>query len=215
MLKDVNLDIPEASFVGIIGPSGSGKTTLLKIMAGFLRPTRGTVSVLGQPRSGTVPRSVRKRVGYIPQQLGLVRGMTALDNALMGSFGRVGGLRSVLGFMPQDERREALGWLNRLGIGDKANEKVFRLSGGQRQRVAIARTLMQRPAIIFADEFVSNLDQPRAAEIIQVLKAIGAEKGISSVFTMHELAMVRHFADQIITVRDGQIEDHAAGAKPR
>ena len=177
MLKDVNLDIPEASFVGIIGPSGSGKTTLLKIVAGFLRPTRGTVSVLGQPRSGTVPRSVRKRVGYIPQQLGLVRGMTALDNALMGSFGRVGGLRSVLGFMPQDERREALGWLNRLGIGDKANEKVFRLSGGQRQRVAIARTLMQRPAIIFADEFVSNLDQPRAAEIIQLLKGNRRGKG--------------------------------------
>jgi phosphonate transport system ATP-binding protein len=205
VLRDVSLDIANGAFQAIVGPSGSGKTTLLKLMAGFLKPTRGELSLLGQPQRNGVSHAVRKRLGYIPQQLGLVRSMNAIDNVLMGSLGRVGTLRSMAGLMPGEERAAAQGWLERLGIGDKTNERVFRLSGGQRQRVAIARTLLQRPAIVFADEFVSDLDQATAVDIMQLVKEIGSEQGITFIFTLHEAGLVERFADGVVTVQDGAI----------
>jgi phosphonate transport system ATP-binding protein len=205
VLKDVSIDVPRGAFQAIVGPSGSGKTTLLKLMAGFLTPTRGELTLLGEEQSRGVKHDMRKRLGYIPQQLGLVRGMSALDNVLLGALGRVGSLRSLTGFMPASERQAALDWLNRLGIGDKADERVFRLSGGQRQRVAIARTLLQRPAIVFADEFVSDLDQATAVDIMQLVKGIGSEQGITFIFTLHEAGLVERFADDVVTVCDGAI----------
>jgi phosphonate transport system ATP-binding protein len=207
VLRDVNLEVPRGAFQAIVGPSGSGKTTLLKLLAGFLTPTRGELALLGRSVRGTLPRDLRKRVGYIPQQLGLVRGMSALDNVLMGSLGRVGSLPSLAGMMPARERDAAQGWLERLGIGDKADESVFRLSGGQRQRVAIARTLLQQPAIVLADEFVSDLDQATAVDIMELVKGIGTEQGITFIFTLHEAGLVERFASDVITVRDGVIAD--------
>jgi len=209
VLKDVSLRVREGAFLGIIGPSGSGKTTLLKVLAGFLKPKRGALSVLGQPVHG-MRRALRRRLGYIPQQLGLVRGMSALDNVLMGSLGRVGSVRSLLGLMPAEERVAALEWLRRLGIADKAEEKAFRLSGGQRQRVAIARTLLQRPGIVFADEFVSDLDMTTAQEIVRLARQIGEEQGITWVCTMHEPGLVAQFATEVVVVRDGRVETVAS-----
>jgi phosphonate transport system ATP-binding protein len=209
VLRDISLEVPRGAFQAIVGPSGSGKTTLLKLMAGFLTPTRGELAVLGQPQRHGVSHAVRKRLGYIPQQLGLVRSMNAIDNALMGSLGRVGTLRSLAGLLPGEERATAQAWLERLGIGDKTNERVFRLSGGQRQRVAIARTLLQRPAIVFADEFVSDLDQATAVDIMQLVKEIGSEQGITFIFTLHEAGLVERFASGVVTVQDGAIVDAA------
>jgi phosphonate transport system ATP-binding protein len=205
VLRDVSMDVPRGAFQAIVGPSGSGKTTLLKLMAGFLSPTRGELTLLGEDQRRGVSHDMRKRLGYIPQQLGLVRGMSAIDNVLMGSLGRVSSLRSLTGMLPSSERGAAQGWLERLGIGDKANERVFRLSGGQRQRVAIARTLLQRPAIVFADEFVSDLDQATAVDIMQLVKGIGSEQGITFIFTLHEAGLVERFADDVVTVQDGAI----------
>jgi phosphonate transport system ATP-binding protein len=175
-------------------------------MAGFLKPERGNLTVLGEPMRGRAPPALRRRLGYIPQQLGLVRSLTALENAMMGSLARVGNLRSLLGLIPAKEREAALGWLDRLGIADKAEERAFRLSGGQRQRVAIARTLVQRPSIIFADEFVSDLDMTTAADIVGLAKRIGQEQGITFVVTMHEPALVEAFATDVVVVRDGRVE---------
>ncbi len=134
----------------------------------------------------------------------------------MGSLVRVGSLRSLLGLMPAEERRAALDWLDRLGIADKADEKAFRLSGGQRQRVAIARTLLQRPRIVFADEFVSDLDQATALEIVRLVKRIGEEQGITFLCTLHELGLVEQFASQVLLVKEGRVEAGAAltGAVP-
>ena len=205
VLRDVSMDVPRGAFQAIVGPSGSGKTTLLKLMAGFLTATRGELTVLGETSRHGPSHALRRRLGYIPQQLGLVRGMSAIDNVLMGALGRVGSLRSLSGFMPSAEREAAQGWLERLGIGDKVDERVFRLSGGQRQRVAIARTLLQQPAIVFADEFVSDLDQANAVDILQLVKGIGSEQGITFIFTLHEAGLVERFADGVVTVQDGAI----------
>lgn len=206
VLRDVTLSVPEGSFLAIVGPSGSGKTTLLKLMAGFLTPRHGSLTMLGEPLHGHMPRQLRLKLGYIPQQLGLVRSLSALDNVLMGSLGRVGSVRSLLGAMPEAERDSALHWLDRLGLGDKAQERVFKLSGGQRQRVAIARTLVQRPSIVLADEFVSDLDQATAVDILGLMRGISAEQSITFIFTMHELGLVERFAGRVVVVKDGVLE---------
>jgi phosphonate transport system ATP-binding protein len=106
----------------------------------------------------------------------------------------------------EPRRDSALHWLDRLGLGDKAQERVFKLSGGQRQRVAIARTLVQRPSIVLADEFVSDLDQATAVDILGLMRGISAEQSITFIFTMHELGLVERFASRVVVVRDGGLE---------
>lgn len=214
ILRDVSLAVPPRGLVGITGPSGSGKTTLLKVLGGFLRPQRGRVTLHGRQLKHQPGREQRRRVGYIPQQLGLVRGLTALENATMGALGRMGGLTSILGLVPESEVRLAGSWLERLGIADKAAERAFKLSGGQRQRVAIARTLVQKPEVVLADEFVSGLDQERAIEIIELLKEIGQEAGIGFVFTMHEPDLMERFATQIVALEDGAVAGVRSPAQP-
>jgi phosphonate transport system ATP-binding protein len=211
VLKDLSLDVAQGAFLTILGPTGSGKTTLLKLLAGFLRAQRGTVELLGESTSGGVPLRLRQRVGYIPQQLGLVRGTTAMENVLTGTLGRRRGLGPFLGFFPREELEAAYEWLERLGIADKARERVFRLSGGERQRVAIARTLVQRPDIVLADELVSDLDLPRALEILYLLRDIGAGQGITFVLNMHELPLVQALGSAGVLLRDGRVVGEGKG----
>lgn len=206
--------MPAGAFIAVVGPSGAGKTTLLKLLAGFLRPQRGSLRVLGEEAGGGVPRHLRCRLGYIPQQLGLVRSLSARDNVLMGALGRLGVWTALTGSMPREERRAALAILDRLGIGDKADEKLFRLSGGQRQRVAIARTLLQRPSVIFADEFVSDLDSDTAQEIIRLVRGIGEEEGLTFIATMHEPHLVRELADQVFLVKGGRVHPAPVSGAP-
>ena len=206
VLQGINLEVPAGAFITVMGPSGAGKTTLLKVLAGFLPPQMGQVELLGSRINGGVPSETRRRVGYIPQQLGLVRSLTALENVLIGCLGRHRGLGPLLGLFPRGEVRRAQECLDLLGIGHKAGEKVYRLSGGERQRVAIARTLLQDPLIVFADEFVSDLDFLRAAEIITAMRDIAHQKGIAFVFNMHELPLVQEFGDYVLVFKDGGIK---------
>ncbi|MBI2305415.1 MAG: ATP-binding cassette domain-containing protein [Chloroflexi bacterium] len=205
VLRGISLEVPPGAFFTVMGPSGAGKTTLLKVLAGLLRPQRGRVELLGFPTDKGIPAEVRRQVGYIPQQLGLVRSLTALENVLMGCLGRQRGPGTLMGLFPKEEVERAQECLSLLGIAHKAGERVYRLSGGERQRVAIARTLLQNPPIIFADEFVSDLDFLRAAEIITAMRDIAHQKGISFVFNMHELPLVQEFGDYILLFKDGNI----------
>jgi len=188
----------------ILGMSGSGKTTLLKVCKGFLFPQRGEVRVLGEPVLSAQRRGrLDHRVAYIPQQLGLVRTLSGLDNALTGALWRVGRVPSLLKLMPNDEVRHAREILARLGIGDKADEKVYALSGGERQRVAIARALMQRPRVLLADEFISDLDPLTGAEIMAIIRDI-VRSGVAVIMTTHEMDVVRSHADHVIVLREGE-----------
>ena len=153
VLRDVSLSIPSGKHMVIMGPSGSGKSTLLRVMAGILAPIRGCVSICNQRSDHRSQRELSSLIGYIPQQLGLVRNLTALENVLMGSLGRVGDGSALLGLFPRHEIDAARAALDMMGIAHKATEPVFCLSGGERQRVAIARTLLQHPRVVLADEF--------------------------------------------------------------
>ncbi len=207
VLKGISLQVPIDGFLTILGPSGSGKTTLVKVMAGLLTPQKGSVELLGQPLSNGFrpPQDLRQKIGYIPQQLGLVRGMTALENVLLGALARIPGPLPLLGIFPKDKITQACEYLDFLGIADKANEKVFRLSGGERQRVAIARTLLQKPRIIFADEFVSDLDLPRAEAVLVAMRALCQREGVAFVINLHEIPLVHEIGDQVVILKAGSI----------
>ena len=135
-IKGIDLTIPQGTTTVILGPSGSGKSTLLKLINGLVKPAKGSVRILGAPVNGT---NTRRLIGYIPQQLGLVRNLTALENVLIGALPRIDWFRSFLGIFPSQEIEHAQTLLQMVGISPKAQEKVCRLSGGERQRVAIAR----------------------------------------------------------------------------
>lgn len=203
VLRAVDLDARPGEVTMVLGMSGSGKTTLLKLFKGLLAPRSGSVRVLGEPvRAAPARGRLDPRVAYIPQQLGLVRTLTALENVLTGALARMAGPGSVLGVAPEGERRRAEELLERLGIGRKSTEKVFALSGGERQRVAIARALMQDPQVLLADEFISDLDPVTTETIMAVIREIAAA-GVTVLMTTHEMDVVRSHAGHVVVLRDG------------
>lgn len=204
VIEDICLEVPSGGCLVVLGPSGSGKTTLVKVLAGLRTPQRGTIEVLGE-RLGRHAAGPRSHVGYIPQQLGLVRSLSALDNVLVGGLGRVSGLGPLLGWFPRRERARAFELLDFLGVADKAHDQVFRLSGGQRQRVAIARTLFQRPQVVLADEFVSDLDLPRAKQVLTAMRDLGRREGIALVVNLHDIPLVTDLEGEVIVLREGRI----------
>lgn len=215
ILKDLGLSAPRGKVTIITGPSGIGKTTLLKILAGILTPARGRVKILNQGIANQSQRVISSLIGYIPQQLGLVRNLTALENVLMGALGRCGNGKVLLGLFPRDEIEQAKSALDLMGIAHKANEEVFRLSGGERQRVAIARTLLQHPQVVVADEFVSDLDMPMALEILGRIRRAAQRERLTFVMSMHRQGLVREFAENVVALKDGRITPGFSPAVPQ
>ena len=205
VLKDVSFCAPRGKVTVIMGPSGTGKTTLLKILAGILTPNRGTVEVFNHAITGKPPRTLSPFIGYIPQQLGLVRNLTAIENVLTGSLGRLSSASALLGLFPSREKEMAQAALDLMGIGHKSSEQVFHLSGGERQRVAIARTLLQHPKVVVADEFVSDLDTALASEILGRIRQAAEQEQITFVISMHRQGLVREFAENIVTLKEGRL----------
>jgi len=200
----VTFDARAGEMTVILGESGGGKTTLLRILKGLVMPLRGEIEILSSPLKRGLMGRLDPRVAYIPQQLGLIRSQSVVTNVLTGALARTGTLRSLLGLMPVEHTEEAEAILHMLGIGEKAALPVQTLSGGERQRVAIARSLMQHPTVILADEFVSQLDIVTSREIMSLARDV-ADRGVALVMTTHELDLAREFADRVIVLRDGAV----------
>jgi len=199
-LRELTLQVEPGCWAALVGPTGTGKSTLLKVIRGLLKPQKGSIAIFGAPSND----GVQKKIGYIPQQLGLIRNSTALKNVLIGSLSRLDIPSSVLGRFPTREVSYAERCLELVGLGDKMNKKIHELSGGERQRVAIARTLMQKPSIILADEFASQLDKIKTSAVIKALKEL-IGRDVTIIMATHNLELALEYSDQIICLKDGAI----------
>ena len=207
-LDDVTLDLAPGSITVLLGLSGSGKSTLLRHLNGLHTPTSGTLEVLGRDLgtlSGADLRAVRREVGMIFQSFGLVGPMSVLENVCTGALGSLRGPRLSLLMYPKRVRQEALAHLDRVGLADRAHQRADTLSGGQQQRVAIARSLMQHPKVLLADEPVASLDPVSSAQIIELLKTLRDEDGLTVVTALHQVELALDVADRVIGLRSGRI----------
>jgi len=207
-LDDVTLDVRTGELTVIIGLSGSGKSTLLRHLNGLHRPTAGSVEVLGRDvvaLKGKGLRELRRDVGFVFQQFNIVGRLTAMENVLSGALGRLRGPRFGVRAYPKQLRREALELLDRVGIGDRAFQRTDTLSGGQQQRCAIARTIMQRPRIVLADEPVASLDPEISGQVMEVLMRICTEEGLTVLCSLHQVDLALGWADRLVGLRDGQL----------
>jgi putative ABC transport system ATP-binding protein len=200
-LRGINISIKRGEFVSIVGPSGSGKSTLLNIIGALDKPTSGKVYINGIDIFALADSEIATMrnhlIGFIFQSYNLINRTTVLKNVA---------LPGILGGMGGDEReRRAQKLLDVLGIGDKAGFKPVNLSGGQQQRVAIARSLMNDPAIILADEPTGNLDTKTGNEVFALLKMLSSKFRRTIVMVTHNPELAES-TDRAIYIRDGTVE---------
>jgi len=200
-LKGVALDIYRGEYISIMGPSGSGKSTLFNMVGGLDKPTSGTVFIndvdMAQLDAQELAYLRCRTIGYIFQSFNLIPVMTALENVT---------LPMIFAGTPQDEAVDrGMELLKIVGLGERYFHKPTELSGGQQQRVACARALANSPAIILADEPTGNLDLKTGKEIIDLLKALNKEQGVTVISATHDLKML-DISDRIVWIRDGFIE---------
>jgi phosphonate transport system ATP-binding protein len=207
-LDGVDLDIGRGEFVALIGPSGAGKSTLLRCLNGLVTPTAGEVWVADEAVTGASPealRRVRARVGFVFQQFNLLRRLSVLENVLLGRLARTPRWRSLLGWFEPEDLARAETILARVGLEGLAARRVDTLSGGQQQRVAIARALLQEPAVMLADEPMSSLDPALAHTVMELLRRINREDGITVVASLHVIELAQAYGERIIGLNRGRV----------
>ncbi|OZE80077.1 phosphonate ABC transporter ATP-binding protein [Rhodococcus sp. 15-649-1-2] len=207
-LKNVNLDVHRGEMLVLLGLSGSGKSTLLRCINGLHPITSGNITALDTRVDLASRRSVRdlrKKVGFIFQHFNLVGRLSCLENVLVGGLGRLVVPRYGAMTYPKAMRAEALRCLDRVGLADYAERRADTLSGGQQQRVAIARTLMQRPSIVLADEPVASLDPENAGIVMDLLQRVCTEEKLTVVCTLHQVDLALGWAHRLVGLRDGEI----------
>jgi putative ABC transport system ATP-binding protein len=197
-LRGVTVAFPIGQFAAIMGPSGSGKSTLMHLMAGLDSPTSGSVRVDGEEIAKLDDkgrtRLRRDRLGFVFQAFNLVPVLTAEENILLPL--------TLAGRKPDREWYDTL--IDAVGLRDRLTHRPSELSGGQQQRVAVARALIHRPAVVFADEPTGNLDSKSSEEVLELLRHAVDDFGQTVVMVTHDATAAAH-ADRIVVLRDGEI----------
>jgi putative ABC transport system ATP-binding protein len=201
-LRGVSLDIEAGSFIAVVGASGSGKSTLMNILGLLDRPTSGSYYLDGKDVSG-FDRDRRaefrnRKIGFVFQNFSLLPRTTALENVELPL------LYNGRGYRPAERHAKAMELLSAVSLADRAHHTPNQLSGGQQQRVAIARSLVNDPELILADEPTGNLDSRTSIEIMEILQRLNREKRITVLLITHEHD-IAEYGGRVVTVRDGRI----------
>jgi phosphonate transport system ATP-binding protein len=207
-LNKINLTIHPGEFVVIVGLSGAGKSTLLRSVNRLHEITDGQILIDGNSITaarGVQLRRMRRNIGMIFQSFNLVKRVTVLRNVLSGRVGYHSTLRTLLGLFPKEDVELSLKALDRVNIREKAYSRADELSGGQQQRVSIARALAQEAKIILADEPVASLDPLTTRQVMDDLKRINQDLGITTVVNLHFIDLAREYATRIIGLRAGSV----------
>jgi D-methionine transport system ATP-binding protein len=204
-LQDVALEVPEGRILGVIGPSGAGKSTLIRLVNGLERPSRGRIRLFGRDVTGHGEaewRSERRRIGMIFQHFNLLSSRTA--------FGNVALPLEIAGAPRAAIERRVSELLDLVGLADKRRRYPAELSGGQKQRVGIARALATEPSILLCDEATSALDPETTRSILQLLKRINRELGVTILLITHEIPVIASICDEVAVIEHGRIVEAGA-----
>jgi phosphonate transport system ATP-binding protein len=210
VLRNLTFDVAPGERVALLGQSGSGKTTLFKLLNGSIFPSSGKllfrqtdVAAMNEAEL----REMRRKIGCIYQQHYLVPNMSVLANTLSGALGRWGSVSTLINLIyPRPvEVDRAEHCLEAVGLKEKRRFRCDQLSGGQQQRLAIARTLMQEPEVILADEPVSSLDPVLSGEILDLLVRVADDARLTLLISLHQVDLARRYAQRIVALREGEI----------
>jgi len=207
-LQDINLEIEDGEFVGIIGMSGAGKSTFIRTINRLNNITEGKLTVDGAEISnlkGKALRRFRRKVGMIFQSYNLVPRITVIRNVMSSLVPDMPLWRVILGLFSKNDKMRALEALDRVSMLDKAFVRTDQLSGGQQQRVSLARTLAQNPSVLLADEPVAALDPVTAHEVMDDFKRINDELGQTVLINIHHVDLALDYAKRIIGIRSGRV----------
>ena len=195
LISGITLKVLKGEVIAIVGPSGIGKTTLLRTIAKLVKPLSGSIYTEIPKRGG---------LGYIPQMLGLVRHASVYHNVDLGARS---GTRIFTGETSWFARRNdrTLSAIERMGLTEKVNEPVRRLSGGQQRRVATARTLAQKPRLILADEFLSELDEGNISIVLEAVKEYMANNSSAMIIVEHNIKRAAEISDRMLQIKDRKL----------
>jgi putative ABC transport system ATP-binding protein len=201
-LTGINLEIPKKDFACLSGPSGSGKSTLLNLIGGLDRPTTGEISVDGkrvdQLGKSELAALRLHRIGFVFQAYNLIPVLTAIENVEF--------VMQLQGVAAAERAAKARAILKEVGLDGLEDRRPGELSGGQQQRVAVARAIVSEPSLVLADEPTANLDSKTAENLMQLLRHMNQEHGVTFLFSTHD-KLVMDFSRRLITLRDGMIVD--------
>lgn len=215
-LHDVSFKMKRGEFISVIGKSGAGKSTLLRCINRMIDLTDGSIRFDGVDVNGLPKRrlrSVRKQIGMIFQHYNLVYRQTVLENVLNGRLGYKNDIEGILGLYTEGEKLHALEIIDKLGLSDQTYKRCDALSGGQKQRVGIARALVQDPQLILCDEPIASLDPASARVIMDHLKSISRDMGISVLVNLHQVDVAVKYSDRVLGIRAGELVYDGEGEK--
>jgi putative ABC transport system ATP-binding protein len=197
-LRGVSLEVPEGQFTAVMGPSGSGKSTLMHLLAGLDAPDAGSVRIAGEDITRMSDRELtrlrRRHIGFVFQSFNLLPTLSAQENVLLPL--------AIAGRKPEPEAVDEL--MERMGLAERRDHKPAQLSGGQQQRVAVARALVTRPTVLFADEPTGNLDSAAGADVLSLLRDAVDLDGQTTVMVTHD-SRAAAIADRVLFLADGRI----------